>query len=294
MPTNDRVKYAAMLLLIALTATLAVGYQLVDSSPKTSINLVSSLKVGVAVEAPYVWFNKQGQLTGLEVEVVKKVAEQIGFATIEWQQTEFNLLIPEMNAGRFDMIAAGMFITRSRAEQLSFSQPTFHVRQTLLVRRENPRQLHAYEDIVSQPILKVAVLQGSVEHDMLTRLGLPAAQIVLVPDALTGRVAVETGLADCMALSLPSVDAMVKQQTLGLVEVAKPFYQPVLPDSAYQGYGAMAFRKTDTDLLNSWNQGLRTFIGSAEHRALLAEFGFGADDLPGRLTTAEIVAADHR
>lgn len=288
------VRYVAALICAGLAIAVLIHPRLFRWEAQSSGPPVATLRVGVAVESPYVRFDEQRQLTGLEVEVVKRIAEQVGIPHIEWQQTDFNLLIPELNAGRFDMIAAGLFITPARAEVVDFSEPTFHVRQTLLIRSGNPKQLHAYEDIKREPTVKVAVLQGSVEESLLMELGLPESRIVLVPDALTGRVAVETGLADCTALSLPSVRSMVEQHALGQLEVADPFLQPALPGSDYRGYGAMAFRKSDGQLRAAWNRRLREFVGSAEHRAVMARFGFGDSELPGGISTAEILAANGR
>lgn len=260
-------------------------------SPKADTLPGGALRVGVAVESPYVFFDERRQLSGLEIEVVKHVAEKLGVKRIDWQQTDFNLLIPELNAGRFDMIAAGLFITPKRARSVSFSEPTFHVGQTLMVRAGNPRQLHAYEDIKREPTLKVAVLYASVEADLLREIGVSDSQLVVVPDPATGRAAVETGLADCLALSAPTVRQIVEKQQSGLLEMARPFTQPSLPGGAYRGFGAMAFRDGDQGLRETWNRQLASFIGGAEHRALLSRFGFNDEELPAGVSTAQILSA---
>lgn len=249
------------------------------------------IRIGCAPEAPYVFLDARGTFTGEEIEVAKIIASRMGIRRIEWCQTDFGSLIPELEAGRFDVIAAGMFITAERARRVIFSEPTFRVRNALLVRTGNPHGLHSHEDIIRQSQVKIAVLHGSIEEAMIRKIGVPDDRISVVPDALTGRVAVESGLVDCLALSSPTVRFMARQQNLGLSEIAQPFVVPVSNDARHVGFGANAFRKADDDLRVAWNRHLRAFLGSAEHRRLLAEFGFSDDELPGEITTSEILSS---
>jgi polar amino acid transport system substrate-binding protein len=247
------------------------------------------IRIGYAVEAPYAFALADGTVTGESPAVASRIVARLGIPRIAWIQTEFGSLIPELEAGRFEVVAAGLFITRGRAARVSFSEPSFRVRQALLVRRGNPLRLHSYAAAARHPAARVAVLQGAVEGELLRRLGMPAARLVAVPDALAGRVAVEAGLADALALSSPTVQLMARRQQLGLTEGAEPFEQ--LPEGTVRhGYGGFAFRKADRELLAAWNRELKRFIGSEEHRDLVAPFGFGAAELPGAATTAEILA----
>ncbi|OAI19743.1 MULTISPECIES: transporter substrate-binding domain-containing protein [Methylomonas] len=260
-----------------------------DDTSWARISRDGTLRVGTALEAPYVYLDDAGRLTGLEVETVKHIAAELGITRIDWQQTAFDSLIPDLLAGRFDMIAAGLFVTPQRAALLAFSEPTFHVGPTLLVGIGNPHRLNSYADLAAQAELKVAVLQGAVEAELLRACGVADRQIIVVPDALTGRVAVETGLTAALALSQPSVNRMVADQRLGKLEIAAPFQAPRHNGLGYIGFGAMAFRPGDRELLARWNRQLAGFVGGTTHRELLIAFGFGADALPDSTTTAEIL-----
>jgi polar amino acid transport system substrate-binding protein len=123
---------------------------------------------------------------------------------------------------------------------------------------------------------------------MLRRLWLPERRLLVVPDALTGRVAVESGVADGLALSSPTVQWMASRKQLGRTEMARPFEasDPVLQERS--GFGAFAFRKEDLRLLAAWNAAMKTYIGGPEHRALIAEFCFTAAELPDRATRTEV------
>lgn len=249
------------------------------------------IRIGYAIEAPYAFLDADGRVTGESPEVARVVAARLGIPRIEWRQTEFGALLADLNAGRFDVIAAGMFITRERARDASFSEPTIHVTQGLLVQRGNPRRLTSYEAALRNPAARIAVLEGSVEAALFQRIGVPERQLVRVPDALAGRVAVESGLADGLALSAPTIQWLARQQKLGKTEAAHPFVQPTLSRSQLSGYVGFVFRKSDEDLRRAWNDQLRTFVGSVEHRQVLEQFGFTEADLPGTVSTSQILSS---
>jgi len=278
-----------ILLAIAAVAVLAIlVFQLRTDNSLSDFLQRGTIRIGYAVEAPYAFLSSEGAVTGESPEIAKIIVAQLGIGRIEWQQLEFDALIPALEAGRIDVIASGLFITPERAKHVSFSEPTFHVKPGLLVRKGNPLQLHSYQQAVMQAGVKVAALSGAVEETLLLRMGLPKSRLVIVPDALTGRVAVEHGLADCLSLSSPTVQWMALRYQLGRTEAVRPFEEPA--DSSHFGYGAFAFRKKDHQLLSAWNTALKTYIGSPEHRALVAKYGFTEAELPGPITLKEVLS----
>lgn len=200
---------------------------------------------------------------------------------------EFGALLDELEQGRVDVVAAGMFITPERARRAAFSEPVFRTGQGLLVRLGNPLDLHAYADLAARPGARAAVLSGSVEAEMLRRTGLPEARLVHVPDARTGLTAVETGLADGLALSAPTLGWMVRSRPDAAVELARPFTQPE-GDRAL-GYGGFAFRLQDRQLLTAWNRAQAVLVHGPDYPALLEGFGFPPEALPGDITTREVL-----
>lgn len=151
------------------------------------------IRIGYALEAPYAFLTSEGEVTGESPEVARQIAASLGIRNVAWRQSEFATLIPKLEAGLIDVIAAGMFITPERAKRVNFSVPTFQVRQGLLVPKGNPRQLHSYRQAAEIVDIYISVLAGSVEEDMLRRHGLPDRRLIIVPDALTGpAIAAET------------------------------------------------------------------------------------------------------
>ena len=248
------------------------------------------LRIGYAVEAPYAFLTPQGEVTGQSPELAKRIVARLGISNIEWRLAEFGELISDLRQDRIDVIAAGMFITRERAELVSFSEPIFWALPGLLVARGNPYGLHSFTDILAQERVRVAVLSGAVEGEALRQAGLDAERLVVVPDAQTGRVAVQTGLADALALSAPTINWMVLRQPPLKTEVARPFSQPGRDFDKCQGYGGFVFRKEDVELLAAWNAEQRAYFATEEYRQLMEDFGFGPEGMPGDVTLKEIVS----
>lgn len=234
------------------------------------------IRIGYAVEPPYAFLTEAGEVTGEAPEIARLVARRLGIARVDWNVSEFGALLPELRAGRYDAVAAGMFVTPEREREVSFSRPTFRVRQALLVRRGNPLDLHSYPDAIARSDIRVAALDGSVEAALLRRMGLPESRLVLVPDARASQRALQGALVDGVALSSPTVRWMEMNDRLGATEAASPFTQPDPQFAAGLGYGAVAFRQDDAELRRAWNRVLGNVLGTPEHLALVERFGFTA------------------
>lgn len=273
---NRRRALAWAAALLALVAGLvALGH---DWSPDDSLRRFQAgapFRIGYAVEPPYAFLRNDGTVTGEAPEIARRIAERLGIRAIEWRQMDFAELLDALEAHRIDLIAAGMFITPEREARALFSLPTIHVRPGLLVARGNPRRIIAYQRAAGRAELTLAVLSGSVEEQIMRRLGVAEPRLLVVPDALSGRQAVESRLADALLLSEPTVRWMARNGQLGQTEMVVP---PVEADQAY-GATAFAFAPDARRLRDAWNAALGRYLGSPGHHRLLAGLGL-ADPAP--------------
>jgi polar amino acid transport system substrate-binding protein len=231
------------------------------------------LRVGYAVEAPYAFITPAGRVTGESPETARKVAERLGLGEPEWVLTDFGSLIGQLKAGRFDVIAAGLFITEERKRDVVFSRETARVSPGLLVAKGNPHGLSTYRQAVGNKQVKLAALDGSVECSALAASGMPAARLVIVPDANAGLALLLAGKVDGFALSRPTVNWMAaREENLGRLEAVA---EPALTDHGDEGRVAFAFRKEDRRLRQAWDRALADVLSGDEHRAMLRELGFG-------------------
>ena len=244
------------------------------------------IRVGFANEAPYGFATPDGKLTGESPEVVKAVLAKMGIPQVDGVLTEFGSLIPGLMAGRFDIIAAGMFVNPKRCEQILFSEPTYGIGQAFLVKAGNPKAITDYGFIGANPELKLAVMAGAVEAGYARDSGVKDEQLLILPDQSSLVAAVTSGRADAAALTALSIADMASKNEG--VESTPPFGE--VAGQSVVGHGAVGFRKEDADLQEAFNAVLKDFIGSEEHLALVTPHGFGKDFLPTK-TTAELCAA---
>ena len=274
--------------LMALTAGLVTIAGIGKASAETTLEKARRegyLRVGFANEAPYGYATPDGKLTGESPEVVKAVLAKIGIAQIDGVLTEFGSLIPGLEAGRFDLIAAGMFITPKRCAQVQFSEPTYGIGQAFLVKKGNPKTIKDYSSIAGNKDLKLAVMAGAVEAGYAKDAGIDASQLVILPDQSSLVKAVQADRADAAALTALSIADMASKNDG--VESTAPF--GTVAGKSVVGHGGVAFRKEDKDLYEAFNAELKKFIGSEEHIKLVTPFGFGKGFLPTK-TTAELCA----
>jgi polar amino acid transport system substrate-binding protein len=243
------------------------------------------ITVGIANEAPYGYQTPDGKLTGEAPEIAKYILGEMGIKDVEAVITEFGSLIPGLKAGRFDMVAAGMFVTPPRCEQVAFSEPTYGIGQAFLVKEGNPKGLNDYTDVKDNADASVAVMAGAIERTYARDAGVPDDQVMVVPDTAAGTAAVQAGRADAFALTSLSIRRLAGEAQG--VEIAKPFGE--VAGQSVVGHGAFAFRPEDQAFLDAFNEKLAAFIGTPEHLALVEPFGFTKDELPQK-TTEELCA----
>ncbi len=169
------------------------------------------IRVGFANEAPYGYATPDGKLTGESPEVVKAVLKKIGIPQVDGVLTEFGSLIPGLLAHRFDIIAAGMFITPARCREVQFSDPTYAIGQAFLVKKDDPEHIKDYGSIKANPKLKLAVMSGAVEMAYAKEAGIPFSQLVILPDQSSLVKAVQSGRADAAALTAVSIENMASK-----------------------------------------------------------------------------------
>ena len=273
-------------IIIVVTVSSALSCSPAQDTTLERAQREGTVRIGFANDVPYGYVDSNGRITGEAPEIARKVLAEMEINNIEGVYTEFGSLIQGLIAGRFDIIAAGMFITPKRFELINFSEPTYRVGQAFMVRVGNPKNLHSYEDVASNHDVTLSVMAGAVEGDYARAIGVPESQILIVPDPPTGMVAVENGEADALALTSIAINKLVKTDEEHMVEMAQPFTNPVINGKEILGYGGFGFRKEDAALLEEFNKHLKMFIGTKEHLEIMSQFGF--TELPGDITARDL------
>ncbi len=286
---------AAVLGCTFLTACSKSDDESATSSATSTLEKVKAagkVRVGYANEAPYAFLrSSENQVTGEAVEIARVVLKRMGVNEVEGVLTEFGSLIPGLQASRFDIIAAGMYVTPERCKQVQFSEPTYGVGEGFLVKQGNPRNLHSYDDIVKNDDVRLGVVVGAIQVDYAKSLEIPNSRVIVFPDAVSALAGVQAGRADVYAATALTVaDLIGKTDASNGLERAEPFTDPIIDGNDVRGYGAFAFRNADAEFRDAFNAELKKFIGSEEHAKLVEPFGFTKQELPQGVTTEKLCA----
>ncbi|WP_010269284.1 ectoine/hydroxyectoine ABC transporter substrate-binding protein EhuB [Paenibacillus senegalensis] len=245
--------------------------------------------VGFANEAPYAYATPDGTITGEAVEIARVILQNLGIEEMNGIVTEFGSMIAGLNANRFDIITAGMFINEERAQQVAFANPEYSIGAALGVEAGNPYGLHSYQDIIDNPDVTVAVMVGAAEHGYMQELGVPDSQILTVPDQPSAISALQAGRAQAVTMTGPALQAALGSANDDNLERVENFEQPIINGESVRGYGAAAFRHEDDDFREAFNEELEKLKESGQLLEILEEFGFTEDELPGDVTVEDLV-----
>ena len=123
---------------LATLAFAMAGVGPAQANEVTDIVKRGELRVAVQTSGPLMSFiNKQGERTGLAVEIVKRMADDMGVKLV-MQDYDWKGLIPALTSGKVDLIAADMTPTPERAIQVLFSRPVFFAETVAVAKADAP------------------------------------------------------------------------------------------------------------------------------------------------------------
>lgn len=282
------VKVAAGFAGLGLIGASIAGCTSVDTANEGSalerLRESGTVTVGFAGEAPYS-FMKDGELTGATVALHREIFSKLGIDNVEGVATDFGALIPGLQAGRFDVVSAGMSILPQRCEQALFSEPEFNYTTALMVPQGNPEQLSDMQTIADKDV-SMAVMTGAIESDYASSLGIDAMQVASPQD---GMDAVINGRADVFALTGISLNWMKQNNESAPVDVTESFVAEI--DGVPQvGAGGTVFRKEDTELRDAYNAELAKITSDKDaYLSIVGEFGFTEEEMPDPNLTTEML-----
>jgi glutamine transport system substrate-binding protein len=127
--TTMKKKFVVMMILIAMELLAGCGSQ----KPTERV-----LRFGTEPTFAPFEFQKEDskEYTGFDMDLARAIGKEIG-AKVEIVSMGFDGLIPALNAGNIDAIAAGMSITPERAKNVEFSIPYYQSGLAVMVKKDN-------------------------------------------------------------------------------------------------------------------------------------------------------------
>ena len=249
------------------------------------------INVAVANEIPYGFVNAKGEAEGAGPAVAAEVLERMGIDEVQWVVTQFGSLIPGLKAGRFDMVAAEMAILPARCKAVIYSEPNSSYGEGLLVQKGNPHDLHGYKQFAKGD-MKVAIMAGADQLDMLQKLGVPESNMVTINSNSDAISTVSTGRAAAYAGT--GLTASNLAEMSDAVVLADPFEDPVIDGHEVRSWGGFTFANSSKEFRDAFNAELTKFKQTEDWKKILQKYGFTPADIQGSFakTTEQLCNAE--
>lgn len=95
--------------------------------------------------APFSFHNKQGKLTGYDVDVARKVADKMDYK-VKFVETQWDSMFSGLNSGRFTTVANQVGINKERQAKYQFSTP-YTYSNAVLVTKKNNDSIQSFSDV---------------------------------------------------------------------------------------------------------------------------------------------------
>ena len=227
-------------------------------------------RIAIANEPPWTEVKPDGKVAGAGPDVARAVLMKLGVPEVVASISEYGAMIPGVQARRFDLVAAGLFIKPERCEAVAFSEPDLCDAESFMVKKGNPMGLKSFADIASSGA-KVGVVGGGTEEKLALEAGADRANVIVVPDPQSGSKMLQDGRIDVYALPVLSISDLLKKANDPNLEIFAPVEgTPIFCAGA-------AFRKEDSALRDAYDKVLAEMKANGEFAKIIEPYGYSAD-----------------
>lgn len=146
------------------------------------------------------------QTVGYDVDLCKAVAKELGVA-MEHRGLTVEGRIPELNLGHVDILIANLAYTRTRAQQIEFSDAYHVLTEVVVVAKDSG--LTKLDELVGK---KISATKGSTSEQAI-RMRIPKATPVAFQDASAAYLALQQGKVDGFSINDITAAKFVRQSS---------------------------------------------------------------------------------
>ncbi|MCJ8145043.1 ABC transporter substrate-binding protein [Ancylobacter sp. A5.8] len=238
--------------------------------PKTGLVEAGALTYGVAATFSPFEFQKDGKLTGFDIDLIDALAKKLN-TTPKAMNMEFKGLIPALQGGRIDIINSAMYMNPARAEQVDFV-PYLKIGNMVIVQAGNPAKITGRDDSLCGKTVAVTLggiqeSQARADDKRCTDKGLAGVKVLTLPTAQDSALTLRQGRADAYYDSTPGA-VKLRQELPGV-------FEPVGEEFEANTSIGMATRKGDTAMQDALKAALAEIVADGTYTALIKKW-----DLP--------------
>ncbi|HFR3749630.1 ABC transporter substrate-binding protein/permease [Streptococcus suis] len=208
--------------------------------------------------APFEYQDESGNYVGIDMELIKAIAENQGF-TITIQNPGFDAALNAVQAGQADAVIAGMSITDARKEIFDFSNAYYT--SNILLAVKNGSDIASYEDLKGKT---VGAKNGTASYSFLEENKAKYGYNLKAFDEASS-------MYD--SLNAGSIDALMDDEAVLLyaIQQGRNFATPI-PGEKSGEYGFAVKKGANPELIEMFNNGLAALVESGKYDEILNKY----------------------
>lgn len=232
-----------------------------EASALATIKANGKIRIGTeGTYAPFTFHDKDGKLTGFDVEIAEEVGKRLG-VEVEFAETQWDGMFAGLDANRFDAVFNEVTIKEDRKVKYDFSDPYIVSKAVLLVHEDN------------NEIKKLADLKGKKSAQSLT------SNLGEIAKANGAELVSTEGFNQAIDLLLSKrVDATINDSLSFLdLKKQKPDIKiKAVDETSEASESAALFRKGSDDLVKAVNEALAAMHSDGTYLTISEKY-FGED-----------------
>ncbi|HFI0419781.1 TPA: ABC transporter substrate-binding protein/permease [Streptococcus suis] len=223
--------------------------------------------------APFEYQDETGKYVGIDMELIKAIAENQGF-TITIQNPGFDAALNAVQAGQADAVIAGMSITDARKEIFDFSDAYYS--SNILLAVKNGSHITSYEDLKGKT---VGAKNGTASYTFLESNKDKYGYTLKAFDEASG-------MYD--SLNSGSIDALMDDEAVLLyaIQQGRDFATPI-PGEKSGEYGFAVKKDTNPELIEMFNNGIAALVASGKYDEILNKYFNTTEETSTNTTTVD-------
>lgn len=193
------------------SGTTADGPRDLPAILKSGVLRVAMLKTD---EMPFFYHNKQGQFTGIDVQLLAMIQKQLDVKVqLIRTATTFDGVVDMVADGQADLAMSYLSITTTRARRVAYTRPYAFSYYAVAVNRVAQAQARVGSKVgpfLNRPQTRLGVQMGST-YEVFAREHFPRATLVSIADSKDNLDAVIQGKVDAFVNEGVSLEPMFKQ-----------------------------------------------------------------------------------
>ncbi|MAT44063.1 MAG: hypothetical protein CL609_17145 [Anaerolineaceae bacterium] len=161
---------------------------------QTLIQQNGVLVVGTAITNPFEFYDPEGDLVGLDIDIANFIAQELG-VDVQFVEMSFANLIPALQENKVDMTIAAMYITPEREDLVDFSNPYIETGLVMVIQPEMKTTIKSVEDLKGKRVgVKIGSTGANYAQELVSQ-GTPL-QVTEYKDTFTSLLDLEVNRVD--------------------------------------------------------------------------------------------------